>query len=198
LIFGIGTPPIFRKRTKKAQIGCFRISWWRTFTICQILKGFLKLCSSEKSLSGIWLRIWCSIYRSRDKRGQEGMNLKKKKNFNSDFDAVFFNGFLIKIYHCAQQSDFGLLLRILIYRGPKEAKNCTLAKYLKFSFFIPFWWELFLWIHLGMSWRINIDGFCVALSVSELQGAKGGKIALSQSISNFYFYPNLTFLMYVE
>ena len=75
-------------------------------------------------------------------------------------------------------------------RGPKGQK-CDFGAYIKFSFFIQFWWDFFHWISLKESFQNCCRRLFYLLPFLRYKGPKGSKMRFWDLHKIFIFHPIL-------
>ena len=137
--------------------------------------GFFSLNSSQWELSVVCQQIFSISYRFRDKRGQRG----QKCDFCSHIKYLFFIQFWWDFFHWISlkesfrivQPIFSIFYRFWDTRGPKGQK-CDFWGYIKFLFFIQFWWDFFIGFLSMRAFRIVTADFFYLLPFSRYKGPK--------------------------
>ena len=133
--------------------------------------GFFSLNSSQWEPLAVCQQIFSISYRFQDKSGQRG----QKCYFCSHIKYLFFIQFWWDFFHWIPLSEsfqncysrFFLSLTVFEIEGLKWPK-CYLGPYIKFSFFIQFWWDFFHWIPLNESFQNCYNRFFLSLTVFKI------------------------------
>ena len=94
------------------------------------------------------------------------------------------------------QQIFSISYRFRDKRGQRGQK-CDFGGYIKFSFFIRFWWDFFHWTALNESFQNGFSRFFLSLPVFEIQGAQKGKNVIFEAMSKFYFSSNFDGIFFI-
>ena len=78
------------------------------------------------------------------------------------------------------QPIFSISYRFWDTRGQRDQK-CDFGTYIKFLFFIQFWWNFFHWISLNESFQKCCSWFFLSLTVFKIQGAQKGILTYCQT-----------------
>ena len=128
-----------------------------------------------KSFQNLYSRFFSIIYRFQGTRAQKGKNtiFEATSNFyfSSNFDGIFFIGFLLKRAFRTLQPIFSISYHFRDTRGPKGQKS-DFWSHVKVLFFIQFRWDFFHWIPLIKSFQKCCSQFFLSLVTAfEIQGA---------------------------